>query len=93
MINRYQCFTGFQATNYDAERRNDGPWVYYKDHAKEIADLRALAREAVKEAYAEAFDDAWNLERGEDAETLLIQLCWLESGAACDFKREERDDG
>ena len=64
----------------------------HENHAKEIADQRALCREAVQEAYAEAFDDAWNLARGLDADEGLIQECWLKSGAACDFKREERDD-
>ena len=45
-IKRYECFTGFQATNYDAERRNDGPWVSYDDHAEAIATLRADVEEA-----------------------------------------------
>ena len=39
MIDRYECFTGFQATNYDAERRNDGPWVSYDDHAEAMQKL------------------------------------------------------
>ena len=39
MIERYECFTGFQATNYDAERRNDGPWVSYDDHAEAMQKL------------------------------------------------------
>jgi len=63
-----------------------------EEHAKEIADLRALAREAVQEAYAEAFDNAWNLSRGLDADDDLIQECWLKSGAACDFKEGESDE-
>ena len=41
MIDRYQCFTGHDATNYDATLTDDGPWVTYEDHAKEIATLRA----------------------------------------------------
>ena len=40
-INRYQCFTGYESTNYDATITEDGPWVSYQDHAKEIATLRA----------------------------------------------------
>jgi hypothetical protein len=84
-IKRYECITEWGGTNYDATPTDDGPWVSYDDHAKEIADLRALAREAVKEAYAEAFDDAvgafttFSGVLDED----LIQECWLKSGAAC----------
>ena len=51
MIDRYECFTGFQATNYDAERRNDGPWVSYDDHAEEIATLRAENNRLKDDAY------------------------------------------
>ena len=49
MIDRYECFTGFQATNYDAERRNDGPWVSYDDHAEAMQKLwhTAYTRENV----------------------------------------------
>ena len=85
-IKRYECITEWGGTHYDATPTDDGPWVSHVAHAKEIADLRALAREAVKEAYAEAFDNAWNLSRGLDADEDLIQECWLKSGAACDFK-------
>jgi hypothetical protein len=45
-IKRYECITEWGGTNYDATPTEDGPWVSYDDHAKEIADLRALAREA-----------------------------------------------
>jgi hypothetical protein len=45
-IKRYECITEWGGTNYDATPTDDGPWVSYDDHAKEIADLRALAREA-----------------------------------------------
>jgi hypothetical protein len=98
MIERYRWFTRHKAKIYTAitedgpVARLEGEWVTYEDHAKEIADQRALCREAVKEAYAEAFDDAWNLARGLDADEGLIQECWLKSGAACDFKREGQDD-
>ena len=44
MINRYECFTGHEATNYDATETADGPWVSYEDHAKEIATLQAELR-------------------------------------------------
>ena len=45
-IKRYECITEWGGTYYDATPTEDGPWVSYDDHAKEIADLRALAREA-----------------------------------------------
>ena len=44
MIDRYECFTGHEATNYDATLTDDGPWVSYEDHAKEIATLQAELR-------------------------------------------------
>ena len=66
----------------------------HENHAKEIADQRALCREAVKEAYAEAFADAVGAFTTFSGvlDKDLIQEYWLKSGAACDFKREERDD-
>ena len=44
MIDRYQCFTGHEATNYEATVTDDGPWVSYEDHAKEIDSLQAELR-------------------------------------------------
>ena len=85
MIDRYDIYETWTGMNIDIDQEG-GEWVTYEDHAGEIATLRALAREAVKEAYAEAFDDAWNLARGLDADDDLIQEGWLKSGAACDFK-------
>jgi len=97
-IKRYDICEAWNGSMNTVCLPRTGVWVTYEDHAKEIADLRALAREAVKEAYAEAFDDAWNLARGLDpilnrnfflgskADEGLIQECWLKSGAACDFK-------
>ena len=49
MIKRYECFTGHEATNYDATVTEDGPWVSYDDHAEEIATLRANVERWVKE--------------------------------------------
>mgnify|MGYP003651922422 CR=1 FL=1 len=85
-IKRYECITEWGGTHYDATPTEDGPWVSHVAHAKEIADLKAFGRWAVQTAYEEAFDDAWNLSRGLDADEDLIQECWLKSGAACDFK-------
>ena len=85
-IKRYDICEAWNGSMNTVCLPRTGVWVTYEDHAKEIADLRALAREAVKEAYAEAFDNAWNLSRGLDADEDLIQECWLKSGAACDFK-------
>ena len=79
MIDRYECFTGFQATNYDAERRNDGPWVSHDDHAEAMQKLwhTAYTRENVNsEALAtlrakitslsdEAYDYAEQLQAAE----------------------------
>ena len=42
MINRYDCFTGHDATNYEATVTDDGPWVSYTDHAEVIARLMHL---------------------------------------------------
>ena len=39
MIDRYQCFTGHDATNYDATETDDGPWVSYEDHSDVIQRL------------------------------------------------------
>ena len=72
--------------------RETNDMTTHENHAKEIADQRALCREAVKEAYAEAFDDAWNLARGLDADEGLIQECWLKSGAEWDARGEGQDD-
>ena len=47
MINRYQCFTGHEATNYDATLTDDGPWVTYDDHADVIQ--RLLKHSATRE--------------------------------------------
>ena len=43
MINRYECFTGHEATNYDATKTDDGPWVSYEDHAEAMQKLRQTA--------------------------------------------------
>jgi hypothetical protein len=45
MIKRYECFTGHEATNYDATPTDDGPWVSYEDHVQEIVTLRAQLEE------------------------------------------------
>ena len=39
MIERYECFTGNEATNYDATKTDDGPWVSYEDHAEAMQKL------------------------------------------------------
>ena len=62
MINRYECFTGHEATNYDATVTEDGPWVSYDDHAEEIATLRAENERLVDEAY-----NARQAAKGENA--------------------------
>jgi hypothetical protein len=38
-IKRYECFTGHEATNYDATETDDGPWVSYTDHAEAMQKL------------------------------------------------------
>ena len=43
-VKRYECFTEWGGTNYDATLTDDGPWVSYDDHAEEIATLRAKLR-------------------------------------------------
>jgi hypothetical protein len=39
MIKRYECFTGYDATNYEATVTDDGPWVSYDDHAEAMQKL------------------------------------------------------
>jgi hypothetical protein len=39
MIKRYECFTGYDATNYEATVTDDGPWVTYDDHAEAMQKL------------------------------------------------------
>lgn len=43
MIKRYECFTGHDATNYEATVTDDGPWVTYDDHAEAMQKLRQTA--------------------------------------------------
>ena len=86
MINRYDIYEAWNGSMNTVCLPRTGVWVTYEDHAKEIADLKAFGRWAVQTAYEEAFDDAWNLARGLDADEDLIQECWLKSGAAGDFK-------
>jgi len=43
-IKRYECFTGFESTNYEATVTDDGQWVSYDDHAEEVDALQAELR-------------------------------------------------
>tara|TARA_R110000868_G_scaffold7078_2_gene38770 strand:- start:1865 stop:2350 length:486 start_codon:yes stop_codon:yes gene_type:complete len=49
MIKRYECFTEWGGTNYDATPTDDGPWVRYEDHAEAMQKLwhTAYTRENV----------------------------------------------
>ena len=39
MIKRYECFTEWGGTNYDATVTEGGPWVSYEDHAEAMQKL------------------------------------------------------
>ena len=56
MIKRYECFTEWGGTNYDATPTDDGPWVRYEDHAEAMQKLwqTAYTRENVKLAAEKA---------------------------------------
>ena len=43
-IDRYECFTGYESTNYDPTITEDGPWVSYDDHSDAVDALQAEIR-------------------------------------------------
>jgi len=93
MIKRYECFTGHK--HHEATVTDDGPWVSYTDHAKEIATLRAKVTELSDEAY----DYAEQLQAAErerdtlraDVERRVKEIAYLKL-AAEKVEREEQED-
>ena len=43
MIKRYECFTEWGGTNYEATLIEDGQWVSYDDHLDAMQRLRQTA--------------------------------------------------
>ena len=76
MINRYECITEWPW--YRPCVTDDGPWVTYDDHAKEIATLRAennrLADESHDARQAANGENALRLEAERERDTLRTQL-------------------
>ena len=63
MIKRYECITEWSGDNLRATPTYNGTWVYYDDHAKEIATLRA-ENDRLK-------DDAYNARQSAKGENAL----------------------
>jgi hypothetical protein len=94
-IKRYEIFTGFQASNYDADIRSDGPWVSYDDHAAFVEKTRALIQVLrMVEGTIEEQDD-WTAFIDDQAHTVaeLVIDDVRKALAAHPLSKEGRDDG
>ena len=84
MIDRYECFTGYDATNYDTTVTDDGPWVSYTDHAEAIARLMHIWEErerknsqtiaTLRAENSRLVDEAYNARQSAKGENALRML-------------------
>jgi len=92
MIDRYECFTGYESTNYDATITEDGPWVSYDDHEEEIAFMDRYWTRVIANLRAEV-EEARNFV--VDSECSCLPYASPEHGGMCErcLWLEGRDDG
>ena len=94
MINRYECITEWPW--YRPCVTDDGPWVTYDDHAKEIATLRAennrLADESHNARQAANGENALRLEaeRGRDTLRAAVER-WVKEVARLKLSAEKAE--